>query len=382
MSGDLTGIVGAYGDVGSHAARALHRAGARLRVGGRDARTAERFARSLGPGVEHRAVDFRDPAGADAFAAGLRTLVNCAGPSYAIGTRLAEAALRAEADYVDAAGDDALYARLDPRTYARAGRTAVLSAGLRPGLTGLFPRAVVREAEPALGEVRGLTVHTGVVDRFTEAAALDYLQGMADGLTRPLAAWREGGPRAGALTRRTGAELPFFDGGPGGVTVLPGLSTEDERLARALGLRHGDWYAVLCGDHVRAAFDRARSLERGEAVTALRRAALLDLADRAPSVTLVVTAEGEPDDGGGGGGGPGTLTAVLRGTGNAPLSGAVAAGTALAVGRGAVGPGRHYAADVLDAPRVLEALTGPDGPARLTWLGPGAAPFAAEEGAL
>lgn len=392
MSGAPVGIIGGYGDVGGQAARALHRAGTPLRIGGPRPRAAAAFAEeALGGGAEHRAVDVHDPRSLAAFADGLGVLLHCAGPAYRVGTLAADAALRAGADYVDPAGEEALGARIDAERRVSAGRTAVLAAGFRPGLTGLFPRAVAdRAREEGAGRIRRLTMHCGLLDRFTHVAAQDYLQGTADGLTRSLAAWRDGGPRTAAGTRLSEAELPFF---PGRSTVWPQMSAEDEQLAEDLGLEHGDWYTVLCGSQVTTAFERVHAYAtRQEAADALCRASALDLAGREPFVTLAVTvgAHGtQPAPA------PSTdRTAVLHGAGNAALSGAMAAQAADALARGTVPPGVHRAAEVLDPAATLRALTAdPDGSqdagapaARVTWLPPGVDPLAphatVEEGAL
>ncbi|WP_431981413.1 saccharopine dehydrogenase NADP-binding domain-containing protein [Streptomyces qinglanensis] len=380
----MIGVAGGYGDVGRHAVRALRRAGHPVRVGGRSAADRRPPQPSHGPVVEHRTVDVRDAGSVAAFAEGLSVLVNCAGPSHLTGSVAADAALTAGVDYVDAAGDDALYALLDDGRYRRSARTAVLSAGLRPGLTGLFPRAVARRARNAgMTRPETVTVRTRVVDRFTTTSALEYLHGAADPGTGPMAAWRDGAPMPRAQHRRTVTDLPFF---PGTSTELPQLSAEDARTARALGVRDGDWLTLVRGTHVLAAFDRVHVLPPDEAARRLCRAARLDLAGRPPAVTLAVVVTGHGD------GGPVTRTGVLRGTGNAPLSGTVAAHTALRTLHGRIPPGRHFAADILDAEAALAALTrtaGGDGTgpcARVELLPEGADPFGpdatAEVGAL
>ncbi|CAM3314505.1 MULTISPECIES: saccharopine dehydrogenase NADP-binding domain-containing protein [Streptomyces] len=382
----MIGVIGGYGDVGAHTVSALYRAGVPVRIGGRSATAAAHFrARRLPPGAaaEARTVDVRDGDSVRAFADGLSVLVNCAGPSHLTGSSAARAALRAGVDYVDAAGDDALHAQLDDDRYRHSGRTAVLSAGLRPGLTGLFPRAVAHWVRTA-GLTRPETVclRTRVVDHFTTTSALEYLHGAATTAAGPLAAWRDGAARPRALTRRIVADLLFF---PGTSTVVPQLSAEDIRTARALGVRDGDWLTLVQGEQVLAALDRVHVLPPEDAAERLCRAARLDMAGRSPSVTLAVVVAGR------GASGAESRTAVLHGTGNAPLSGAVAAHTALQVLRGEVPPGRHFAADVLDAPAAVTALTRPaaDGTracARVELLPRGADPFApqavAEVGAL
>ncbi|MFI9324529.1 saccharopine dehydrogenase NADP-binding domain-containing protein [Kitasatospora aureofaciens] len=344
----MIGVLGGYGDVGAFTSRALARLGpGPLRIGGRDPVAARRLGAELGASdvgaceVVAQAVDFTDEPSLQRFADGCRILVNCAGPSHAVADRAARAALRAGADYVDAAGDDTLFAALDPGAWSD--RAAVLSAGLNPGLTGLLPRW----AAARFTEVHGLTCYFGLLDHFTEVAADDYLQGAADGVSEPLAAWRDGRRRPGALRRRTGARVPCY---PGTVTALPHLPTEGERLARALGIDRADWYTVVAGEHVRAAFDRVHALDRRDAAAALRRASLLDLAGRAPYVLLLAQLDGLSQ------GRAATSTVLLRGRRNAELTGAVTAAATLAVARGEVPSGRHFAAGALDPQATIDRL--------------------------
>jgi hypothetical protein len=309
----VIGVVGATGKVGSHAVRVLRTLDAGpLRAGG------------------SRDVDFRDPSSLDRFAEGCRVLVNCAGPAYLVGDRVAQAAARAGADHVDASDSELSF--VDDRM--------IVGAGLQPGLTGLLPRWLARRE---FDTVHGLVAHLGVLDRFTATAAADYLAA-EDG--EALAAWRDG-RRPGSLTRRADVTLPFF---PDEVSLLPYLNAESVRVAEELGLARGDWYTAVSGEHVRAAFDRARSLDRADAVAALCRASALDLAGREPHVVLLARMDGVRA------GEPVTRTAVLRGPGNGALTGALVALAVLAVIRREVPVGRHFAADVLDPEVTIARL--------------------------
>ncbi|ANN15488.1 hypothetical protein SD37_07345 [Amycolatopsis orientalis] len=306
----MIGVLGATGDVGRHAVGFLERLG----IGP---------VRAAGSAV----ADFRDPASLDRFASGCEVLVNCAGPAHAIGDRVAEAARRAGAHYVDASGDEPVD--------VHSGRTALLSAGLQPGLTAVLPRWLARDAE-----VHGLKVWLGVSDLFSRSAAEDYLHAAAAGHGEALAAWR-GERRSRALTRETGVTLPFF---PEPVTLLPYFTPEAERLARALRVAEGDWYTVLAGDHVGRAFDRVHGIGREEAVADLCRASRLDLADRAPRVVLIAEADGR--------------TAVLRAKGNGVVTGAVVALAVSAVERDELPPGSYFAGDVLRPQSLVDGLAG------------------------
>jgi hypothetical protein len=279
-------------------------------------------------------------------------VVNCAGPSAAVGDRVLRAAERAGADYVDASGE--IWAT---------SRVAVVGAGLQPGLTGLVPRWVcglpddggtLSQASPRLGNPQifslpgstdkigsltaagavpsSLAVYLAVLDHFTQTAAADFLRGRNE----PLAAWRNG-PQPRAATRRR-AGLPFL---PGEVTLLPYLDDEACRTAEALGLAHGDWYSAVSGTHVLQAFDRIHTLPEPQAIEALCRASRLDLAGRDPFALVAVDT--------------GDRTLVVKGRGNGELTGTVVAHAVKAVAAGEVPPGCHFAAEVLN-PRLVEHL--------------------------
>lgn len=355
MSGacDLA-VLGGYGDIGREAARAWLRLRAeaqlpaRLRIGGRDVDAAQRLAArlredacaaALEPAVEAAPVDLFDPEALRGFVAGSRVVLNCAGPSHRIDDRVARAALAADADYVDAAGDDALHARLDPGAYLRAGRCALLSAGMQPGVSALLPRwLAARVAAP-----RRLRSYLGLNDRFTAVAADDYLHGADNGSSEPLAAWRDHARRSGVARRQRQAMLPFF---ASPVALLPYLNREGERLARALDLSEGDWYSAIEGHHVLAAFDRAHALPRAEAIALLQQASALDLAGRQPQVTFLCQLDGAHA----------SVSALLRAPGNAVLSGGFAAVVAQAAAAGEIDAGRHYAAMALDPAAAMRAL--------------------------
>jgi hypothetical protein len=333
----VVGVLGGHGDVGKAAVRMLLEAGfAAVRIGGRHPRWTGEPADGE---VSLWRADYADPESLHSFAVGCDAVLNCAGPSFRIAERVAAAAARAGAHYVDAGGDDPLHAALDASRYAVTGQCAVLSAGLQPGLTGLYPRWVAAQV-PGL---RRLALYVAVLDEFTETAAADFVYGTAAGLTRPSMTWRNGAPRRASGPGPGPVRLPFLPQEP--AAVLAGLSTESERTAAAIGLEHGDFCTVLTGDQVAGVFSRIRALPADEAVAALCLASRLDLAGRSPLVLLLAEAVGET-----------AKTMALRAGRAADLAGAVAALATRAVADGGVPAGVHYAADVLDPGPTLAAL--------------------------
>jgi len=327
----MIGIIGGYGAVGGAAARLLAPHG--VRVGGRDLGAARRLVdEKLGGRGEAWRVDAYDEADLARFCRGCRVVVNCAGPSYLLLDRVARAAFLAGADYVDAAGDGPAFARLAET--GTGGATAVLSAGMLPGLTGLLPRHLVRCSGD--GPHR-LDVYTGGLDRLTPAAAGDVLLASRGDHGEALAAWRGGGTVSRALTPAYGVDLPYFHGP---VTAYPYLGTEAVRVAGELGLEEARWYNVLTGDRVLAATTAAVS------ATDLMRVAELELAGRTPYYVLLFQLSG-PES---------TRTMVLRVDDSYELTAAVVAHAAAAVLGGDVEAGLHYADGVLDPVKVLADL--------------------------
>jgi hypothetical protein len=344
------GIAGGYGGVGRAAAAELHALGAGpLRVGGRRPELALELAAELGNGCEAAALDLDDDASLARFCDGCRVVLDCTGPAFRVLDRVARAALRAGADYVGAGGDEPAYDAL-ARTRLRPGRTAVVSAGMMPGLSGLLPRSLAAVADLD-GAPEGLLAYAGGCSRITPAAAADYLASLDGGFGEPLAAWRNGARVARALTVAREAELPFF---PGRVVALPYLSLEAERLARRLRLRRLDWFNVFDGPHVLASLD-VRRRSNGESAEALMRAAELDLFGRAAYQLFVLQLDA----------GDASHTLVLRAGGAIELTGAAAALAAFAVAAGEVEPGLWFAADALEPEVALERLAATSA---VTWL--------------
>ena len=368
----VIGVVGASGAVGRHAAHALRSLShARLILGARRIDPLRALADELGGPVETAPVDVDSPESLEAFCHRCDVVLNCAGPSYRILDRVAEAALAAGADYVDVTGDTPVYDRLAGSPAAE-GHRVLLSAGVLPGLSALLPRWFARRHG-----LREMTVHAGGLERCTGAAAADLLLSLpgADAAEavfgHPLSAWRDGAVVEGALRAREGTRAPHF---PGTVFVQPFLTGEARRLADALGLHRLDWYNVHPGERTRAVLTAAvgRADHGSETAGRLRRAADLDLAGKRPYYRLVYSLVD-------GAGSPHTL--LVRFTDSYRMTGRVGAATTMAVARGATPTGVHHAADVLEPEPAITALFEGDEDAVLH-LWQGAATADPEEGVL
>lgn len=343
------GIIGAGGAVGGAVARALLATYPdELRLGGRRP-TAIRDA--IGGGIDSGQivhVDIDDEASLAAFCRGCRVVVNCAGPSSRVLDRVARVAFEAGAAYVDPAGDDTLFELLTREPRASSTQTAVVSAGLLPGLSGLVPRWLARRG---FERVRRLTAFACIRDRLTLAAAADYLHSLSGSYGESLAVWRHRRVSR-ALAPMIAVELPFF---PGAWNAYPFLTTEIERTAAALNLDEACWYNVFKDDRVVRLIGRLRGAtvdgtQLMSASAELADALNLELFGTTPIQIFVYRLEGVRE------GKPAERWAVFEGSDTYELTGVVAAAAAALIVEGRIGPGVQYAALALDPDAAIETL--------------------------
>ncbi|MBZ4497900.1 saccharopine dehydrogenase NADP-binding domain-containing protein [Dermacoccus sp. Tok2021] len=342
-------VLGAYGAVGQAALRAIanRRPETRVRLGGRNVARAEALLDELGLSGEAVGVDLADGESLAGFCRGSRVVLNCAGPSYVVQDRVAWAAVAASADYVDPGGDEPVFDALRrPGTFTG---TAVLTAGMQPGLTGLLPKHLAR----SMSHPRSLTAYVGTMDRLTPAGAADYLLSMGGSYGEAQAAIRGGVRVERELEPRTDVTLPYFTGR---VDAYPYLSFESGQLAASLGLERVDWFNVFEGGaHMMSCLSRLQGAMHGEsdlavAAEELTRAAALDLFGKSPFQLMLFEVTGAHH------GSPVTRSLALRAHDTYAVTGLVSALAVLDVFAGRVGPGVHFASDVLDADAMLTQL--------------------------
>ena len=319
------GVIGGYGSVGRATVAQLRAWGlGPVVVAGRDPDRAE------------VAIDIGDPAALERFCATLRLVINCtASPPRARATA-AGAAAASGVPYIDPGGDEPVYELLAGDSPAQ---PVVLSAGMWPGLTSLLPRQLA----PRPGS--RLVCYLGGQDRFSLGAAADYLAVVNGSAGRTFAVWRDGTRVERAGVPAIEGDVPYF---PEAATGVPYLSAEMERLARSLGLAELVFYTVFPGGRLRETL--AAALAGTVDAESVVRASELDLFGRSRYQRLVFQLRDDPS----------LPTIVLSGQGSSELTGATAALAALAVLDGAVAPGVHFAADVLDPEQAKERLLSAD----------------------
>jgi NAD(P)-dependent dehydrogenase (short-subunit alcohol dehydrogenase family) len=345
----VIGVLGGSGAVGRTTVSRLATLGlGPLRVGGRDPdRTRQVCDNLTGIDATPFPVDLADPEQLDAFCRGCQVVVNCAGPSYRILDTVARTTLDVGAHYVDAAGDlPALDALRTNRPTPPTTQAVVFSAGVMPGLTGLLPRALARDATPTR-----LDIYVGGAAAITPASAVDVLLTRGPAFGVPLAAWRDRRVTLQALSPLRNVALPGFDTT---VHAWPFLTTEAVDLAQTLDLDELRSYSVYPSDNLPHALAEAWADNTGPVERysgSIVNAAATDVDVYGPSYTLMFQTRARPTTGGA------ARRLTLRTTDPNALSGVVTAHTVDAVLGGSIAAGIHLAASVLDPEHMLHALT-------------------------
>jgi hypothetical protein len=319
------GVIGGYGSVGHETVAQLRAWGlGPIVVAGRD------------PTRSDVVVDAADPSTVERFCASLRLVINCSASSPVDRAVVATTAAAHGVPYVDPGGDEPVHELLSSRTLAE---PVVLSAGMLPGLTALLPHQ--------LGPERGsrLVGYAGGLDRFSLGAAADYLEVVNGSAGRTFAVWRNGSRVERAGVPAIDGRVPYFSESASGV---PYLSAEMERLACHLDLAELTFFTVFPGARLRETLAAAGT--GSVDAQAIVRASELDLFGRSRYQRLVFQLPAEPAK----------PTVVLSGKGSSELTGATAAIAAMAVLEGAVPPGVHFAADVLDPGWAKQLLVSAD----------------------
>ncbi|MGW2086498.1 saccharopine dehydrogenase NADP-binding domain-containing protein [Streptomyces sp. NPDC001880] len=344
----VIGILGGYGRVGAAAARFLAAEhGYTLRIGGRSAEKASRFARKLGDCAEAAVVDARDSQSLTHFTRGCATVLDCSGTAFSLRGRVRASVLAAGAHYVGMTDDGG------SRTPAGA-RSAVLFTGLSGTLAGWVPRWLAEGLDSATrfsgwwGGLGAIPPHTAV------SCLLGRRQAVAlpdDGHPGATPAFREEGPRAEARPGPVLQELSDSARVPAqAVAVRRVLPEELRQQAYLLRLREVHWHEVLKGPGVPAFLDRFAlrhpATDHGRALMAaareLAKASMRDAAGSSPYQVMYGTLDGMTPEGT-----PVRRSALLHCTDVTGLVGVIASITAHEVTGGQVPSGVHVMAATL-----------------------------------
>ncbi|GGJ87007.1 saccharopine dehydrogenase NADP-binding domain-containing protein [Pseudomonas matsuisoli] len=183
-----------------------------------------------------------------------RLVIACIGPSGVIGDRVAHACCEAGVPLVDAGGYDPLLTALEAREQERPASVPLLiSVGLMPGLTGLFPRYVM-DRTAAGRAIERLSTYCIGRDAWTYNSAWDIVHSLGDfGQDRGFPVIRNGRHESVGFLKAT--RKTAFGGDAGSVTTMLMPSEELARLARQLAIPEARAYgsnvgsraAMVCG---------------------------------------------------------------------------------------------------------------------------------------
>lgn len=357
MTLPVIAIVGASGTVGSGALACLMQHNERYTL------RAAYYTRPPQDISTHRSVCWRrvnvyDESSLARFCSGGTVVLNTAGPSSLIGDRVARAADKAGADYVDAYGGR-LLSDLFQESRLSMKRRVIHSAGIYPGLSELLPRWLAKTHFDNVHTLRGWS---GGRELCSPAAAVDVLASTHQGFGHAGAIWENGNRITNAIAAEADAALPSF---AGRVYVQPFLSQELELLVRDLDLRDVRWGNVMAstraldviarwgsrlGVHARAMNTKAYRQLLQQAVDELVDTARMDLLGQTPYYRLLIEMEGVRA------GTSKRIRAVLKAKDSYRVSGAVAANAASMLVTDPPAPGIHRADSILNWEEVLRTL--------------------------
>ncbi|MFC6338650.1 NAD-dependent epimerase/dehydratase family protein [Pseudomonas sp. CCM 7891] len=337
MNRPLVGLVGAGGAVGSAALAQLLQHDLRVRGG-------QRQAQVWPDGVDGRVLDLFDAQALADFCAGCQVVLNCAGPSWRVGDRVAQAAHGAGAAYVDAFGNAALLSALQG-----ARQPSIIGAGVFPGLTALLPRWL---ASRSFDRVSSLQINAGGREHCSNAGGADVLLSALGGFGTPNAHWVDGRVQTLAIEQQM-QHLPGF---PEAVFRSAYLTDELRRLASTLGVPQASFHNVF--DHPQIPALIATLCQRlsqdpsalPHAVAQLVQAADLQLLGRRAYYRLSVELTGWGD------GQAQRQRAVLSSQDSYGLSATIAVCATLQLLHDQSWRGAHWAGDCLPPATVIDAV--------------------------
>ncbi|MDD1502752.1 saccharopine dehydrogenase NADP-binding domain-containing protein [Lysinibacillus sp. CNPSo 3705] len=226
------GIIGYNGAVGQAAVRYL-KDKYPLRCG---SRSEHKEHSQLDKFMEYMQVDIYDQIALETFCAGCTIVLNCAGPSYSIIDRVAQAAIKAGAHYVDAFGADLLEKKFMQQELTN---IMILSAGSYPGLSGILPRLLAQEGFDQIDKISG---YAGGEEVYSKGAAADIMLSSIYGFGTANAFYKdEKIVRDIAQTEKINVTI---NGEENTVYAQSYLTNETILLAKKLHIKEAHWHNI------------------------------------------------------------------------------------------------------------------------------------------
>ncbi|MEM1255612.1 MAG: saccharopine dehydrogenase NADP-binding domain-containing protein [Cyanobacteria bacterium P01_H01_bin.21] len=172
------GVIGAYGQTGVVVvSELLKRTDCTLLIGGRDAQKVHHLVQVMGERVIGKVIDINDKKTLSEFCASCAIVLNCAGPSYSVLDKVAQAAKEHGCHYVDPGGYDYVLEKIqaDQTEIADKNLSFLLSAGWMPGLLEIFPMYVEVSAAQYFDQLNSLDIYYGDPSAWSTVGALDQV---------------------------------------------------------------------------------------------------------------------------------------------------------------------------------------------------------------
>ncbi|NSB12324.1 saccharopine dehydrogenase NADP-binding domain-containing protein [Clostridium beijerinckii] len=295
--------------------------------------------------------DAYDEDSLDDFCSGCEVILNCAGPSYCIGDRVAIAAQKAGAYYVDVFGADFLEKSLLEKNYHKKG-IFIISAGNFPGLSAIVPCWLSKQG---FENVEKMEIFSGGMEKSTWSACADVLLSSVSGFGTPDSIFRDGS------IIKSNCEYPdkvFVPGFKEEAYIQDFINSETVKLARALNLREARWINIInnklvkdimakaCG---RLIIDKSGEV-LNETVSKVNDLINMSIGANKPWYTMVVEMEGTINKE------KTRKRVILRSSNSYEFSGIVAAAAVERVLEGNIDNGVYWSFECLDPAKVIEKL--------------------------
>lgn len=131
-------------------------------------------------------LDIFDATNLNDFCVDCALVINCAGPEFVIKDRVAQAAMRAGAIYVDVS--NAILLNKEQETELAANGVHYVGAGFYPGVTGLLLRRVLYQL---LDETEHVNCYVGGSERYTKTSLSDILMSAYSTIGKTDSYWKE-----------------------------------------------------------------------------------------------------------------------------------------------------------------------------------------------
>lgn len=166
------------------------------------------------------------------FCTGCDIVLNCSGPSYVIGDRVAKIAYKVGAKYVDAFGADYLEELISEYK-----GTYILSAGSFPGLSGILPRWLKNKGD--FDYINSLEIFAGGEEKCSKGAIADLLLSSVKGFGVPNGYYKKGAICKSHIDSREKVSILGFEKD---VYTQEYINKEIIRLAKLLNIEEAHWY--------------------------------------------------------------------------------------------------------------------------------------------